>query len=624
VVSFGYTVRREAVRAIYVIPADRGRGVQLGMRRTFSETARRRRQGAGAAIGVPYRSWRTATSLNADRLAGMALVLLLVLMGAFLYRETRETTLWFDEWIFVQDRRGSDLDTFLQPHNQHLSLIPVALYKLLFATAGLGDYAPYRAVVIAAHLGCVLLLFVYARRRVDGFLALLAAVLLLFLGPAWQNILWPFQVAWLISLAAGLGALLMLDRGDRSGDVAACTLLTISLASSGLGLPIAFGLGVEVLFLRRRWRDAWIAAAPLALYALWWLGYQESDFMRHNVVATPGFVADSAAAAVGALVGLGGRAVPAGPGTLLDWGRPLVIALVGLLVWRLARVRPTPPRVPVLLTIALSFWILTALNRAQISAPYASRYLYVGALLITLLAVELGRGASLHLRAGLLLAAAVGAAALSNLGAFRDGGRFLRNQAQATTADLGALELAKPLVPPDLIVDGLPGYPFLIIRAKPYFEAVDDFGSPAATPAEIGTKPEPARRVADTQLIGIHEVGLESGDGASRAGETPVVDSVDGGRASERGGCVVFRRLRVNSTDARNELEVTVPSKGLVVTATGGPATVAVRRFADGFQPLGRLAASASATLRMAPDLAARPWHMRVNPTDRATVCALR
>ena len=40
------------------------------------------------------------------------------------------------------DRRGSSLGTFLEPHNGHFSLVPIVLYKVLFATAGLDDYAP--------------------------------------------------------------------------------------------------------------------------------------------------------------------------------------------------------------------------------------------------------------------------------------------------------------------------------------------------------------------------------------------------------------------------------------------------------------------------------------------------
>lgn len=107
---------------------------------------------------------------------------LLVVSGALLWHLTRGTTLWFDEWQWALNRRGGDLGTYLRPHNEHLSLVPIAIYKALFVTAGLEHYGPYRALVIAGHLACVSLVFVYARRRVGDVAAVVAASLLLFLG----------------------------------------------------------------------------------------------------------------------------------------------------------------------------------------------------------------------------------------------------------------------------------------------------------------------------------------------------------------------------------------------------------------------------------------------------------
>ena len=114
-------------------------------------------------------------------MAWAALGALLALGAIFLFRETRGTTFNLDEWSWITQRRGSGLGTFLDPHNSHLSLVPVALYKLLFATAGLGDYVPYRVIGIVAHLAVAALVFVYARRRVGDFLALVGAGLMLLL-----------------------------------------------------------------------------------------------------------------------------------------------------------------------------------------------------------------------------------------------------------------------------------------------------------------------------------------------------------------------------------------------------------------------------------------------------------
>src|SRR5438045_469852 len=79
------------------------------------------------------------------------------------------------------------------------------------------------------------------------------------------------------SRGAGVGALLALDRRDRAGDVAASLLLALSLASSGVGIPVALGVIVDVLGRRGRSRELWILAAPLILYGIWWLAYQTSQ-----------------------------------------------------------------------------------------------------------------------------------------------------------------------------------------------------------------------------------------------------------------------------------------------------------------------------------------------------------
>jgi hypothetical protein len=568
---------------------------------------------------------RAPIRLNSSTLAWGALAVLLITAGALLFRLTRDTTLWRDELLWALGRRGNSLGTFLEPNYEHFSLVPVAIYKLLFATAGLDDYRPYRVLVIGAHLGCVALLFVYANRRVGPFLGLLAAALLLFFGPAAQNFIWPFQMAWLISLGAGVGALLMLDRDDRLGDITASALLAVSLASSGLGLPIALGLAADVLWGRRCWRNIWIVAAPLAAYAVWWLVYAESqtEHWSQDIYLTPGWVFSAPADAISALLGLAGPTRIDGPETPLVWGAPLGIAAVAVLIWRLTRLRTVPPRVLTLLTIGLSFWILTALNRAFFGGPWGGRYLYVGGLVILLLAVELARGISLSRRAELMLAAVTAAAVVSNIGALRDASAWLRDNALDTRTQLGALDIARPILRPEYVPTG---FFYSEITAGPYFAAKDEFGTPAASPAEIAAAPERFRLAVDAQLIRIHEIDLVEATQSTRAGSAPRVESVTGGVARRRGPCVSFRPAAFTPATAANELHVEVPPQGLLLSARGGQATVSLRRFADGYpeRPLGTLAPSAgAAALRIRPDLAEQPWHLRVAPAGSATVCSL-
>jgi hypothetical protein len=563
---------------------------------------------------------RRQISLPHRRLAWIALAVLLVAAAAFLYDETRGATFWFDEWEWTIGRRGDDPDALLEPHNSHLSVVPILIYRALYTTFGLDVYGPYRLAVVLAHLGCVLLVFVYANRRVGGFVALLAAASLLFLGPAWENILWPFQVGWLVSLAAGLGALLLVDRRDRRGDVAASILLGLALASSGLGVPIALGLGVDVVWGRRRWRDAWVVGAPLAAYGVWWLIYQDTALLG-RLVDVPGFVVDAASASVASLAGVAGDPVPRARGNLLSWGRPLAVVAMLVLVWRLVRLGRIPPRVLALLTVVLSFWIATELSRGAFSTAYESRYVYVGAMFAVLVAVELARGVSISWRVALVLGAAVTAAVVSNVGVLRDAGEFLRTQGQVTRAVLGAVEIGRPVVKPDHDL-GLPGYPWVDVQASSYFAATREDGTPAATPAELGTQPWYARREADRELIRIHDIDLAPASGDLPLGSRPRIEGVTRGTMENRGACVAFHPQPASAMDT-GRLEVTIPPDGLLLRTGRGRLEVSVRRFADQFHHLGRVASSSSETLRIRPDRTRRAWHARLQATTPLMVCGL-
>jgi hypothetical protein len=193
------------------------------------------------------------------------LALLSLVAFVLIYRKGLGTTFYYDEWNFVMNRRAWDLDTLLRAHNEHFSLVPVLIFKVLFATVGLDSYGVYRALLLVAHLTVVVLLFVYARRRVGEWLALVVAVPVLFLGAAWNDLLVPFQLGFVIPVACGIGALLALDRRDLVGDILACVLLVVGVASSSVGIAFAAAVLVETLFRSDRWRALWIAGIPIVL-----------------------------------------------------------------------------------------------------------------------------------------------------------------------------------------------------------------------------------------------------------------------------------------------------------------------------------------------------------------------
>ncbi|HXS47033.1 MAG TPA: hypothetical protein VN756_06185, partial [Solirubrobacterales bacterium] len=167
----------------------------------------------------------------------------LVLLGAALLASaalllalSHGLTFFQDTWEFLINRRDFSADALLKPHNEHIVVFPVAIQIFLLEVFGMTSAAPEYVLLICALLVVAVLLFVYVRRRVGPWPALIAAVLLLFLGPAWQDILWPFELGFVGSVLFGLAMLLALDRDDRKGNIAACAFLVVSAGFSSLGL----------------------------------------------------------------------------------------------------------------------------------------------------------------------------------------------------------------------------------------------------------------------------------------------------------------------------------------------------------------------------------------------------
>ncbi len=521
----------------------------------------------------------------------------------------RGTSFFFDEWDWIQGRRGWSLDSLLTPHNAHLSLLPVLVLKLLFSTLGLESYLPYRVMVLTFHLGVVVLLYVYARRRAGALVALGAAVSLLFLGPAWMDLLWALQVGYLGSLLCGLGALLALDRADRRGDVVAMVLLSAALASSSLGLPCLGAVALEVLGRPDRRTRCPVVAAPAALYGAWYLAYgTASEVTVDNLFATPSYTADAAAAAVAALFGLS-----------VAWGPPLAVALLGLLALAIRRGVVVPWRLAALGAAPLMFWGLTGLGRADLHEPGASRYLYPGVLLILLLAVEAARERRPSPRALAVVGVLLAAATVSNVGELRDGGRWLRGLTTEVRGALTATEIGGTRLPPRFqpAPDSAPQ-----IRAGPYLAAVADYGSPASTPAALRGDEQPARHAADDTLLRGYALALSPEvDALSPAESDPTelvrVEEAHGVSVVPRAGCVEAR-----SEGAGAIVTVVAPPGGLVIENVS---SVRLRRWSDTFsEPIAAPADAAGPLALMIPvDDDPTPWKIELPVEGVVTACPL-
>lgn len=524
---------------------------------------------------------------------------------------TRDMTFLQDTWDLLINRRDPTVDALLTPHNEHIVLIPTLIEQLQLRIFGMSDATPEYALQSLMLATAGALLFVYMRRRVGDWLALFGTALLLFLGPAWEVLLWPFEIGFSGSVLFGLAMLLALERGDRKGDVAACAFLLASFGFSSVAIPFAAAAAVDV-FQKRRSHGlarAYVVVVPVAFFALWYLGWgseAESHFSLRNVMTSPRFVLDSIAVAAAGLAGLGESAL-AGP---VDppWGRPLLVALAVALGYRLLRGGKLPPALWPIAAAAATNWFLTAFNASAGRAPVSSRYQYMGAVLILLLLANLLQGREVSKRV-LAIGAAVTAMALSvNLILLKDGRDALMIQSIFTQSDLAGIEIAKRTVAPDFSLDSkVAGTPTLVnVQADKYLAAVEEYGSPAFTPEELTAAPDYGRKQADIVLSQALPLATLTRLGAYEPG--------GGGE-----NCVAVPAGAAPGSEVRIS-----PGLTRIELAPGPRAEFSLRRFATGEFPVPTEGAPGDSVteLRVPRDGAPRyPWYLHVEASQPARVC---
>jgi hypothetical protein len=403
----------------------------------------------------------------------------------------------------------------LAPFNGHLPLGGRFVYELVFATIG-AHYTVFVLINIAALFAVVALVFELVRRRVGNIAALAPCIVLLFLGFAREQLLWPLDFNTAASLAAGLGAILAIEREDRRGDILACLLLLISIAMIELGLSFALGIALWLVLTRRRdaLRRVWIVAAPLVLYVAWYLWarkFHQSETHAGNVHLIPETFLHGAAAALGSLTGTN-PVLPASFGNELTWfGRALAVAAAVALVVRLFW-RSLPRTIWVWLAVLGSYWVLLAIAARP---PEGSRYILVGAVLIVLIAADtVRRRVSDGVAIALLVLAVV--ALPANIAQLTENHSedTLHRDLPVSRTEFAMLELARDRVDPEYFVTGDPrvgdagGALFIGITAGAYLEAAEHNGSIAFSLDEVRRQDEHIRLLADAALVGA--MGIET------------------------------------------------------------------------------------------------------------------
>jgi hypothetical protein len=557
---------------------------------------------------------RLGTRLEAHRrtLATGALGAILALGAIVLLYAGRHLTFFYDEWTFIQTRRGGGLHTYLDPHNGHLSLIPVLVYKALFKLVGLRHYTPYRVVGVVVQLICASLLYVLGRRRVGPWLALVPVILLLFMGSAFQDLLWPFQIGYEISIATGLGAFALLEGPVRARDGWVAALLVCSVASSGVGVCFMVACAVMLIAQREPWRRLWVPALPALLYVIWAVGWGSGDTTTSDaVLGAPQYVANAVAGVAAGIAGLD-------DGT---WGPALAVGLVAvvLLAWQFRRGGRVTPLLLAALVGGFSFWVLTALTRASVATPAASRYLYVGAVFVWLVLLEVSAGVRVRPAWLGLGALVVAAAFVSNLGMLRAGERGLRFADATVQASLAAVDVARPVVSPAFVLapTDAPG-----LTAGAYLAAARDLGSPAFTFDVLRQQFESIRAQADQTLMHAEELAVVPAPRSATGTGAPSVIGTSGGRVARDGSCERF-----DPASAGGHIDLaTRPGQGVLVHLLArATAVVYLRRFGSGFDagPLGAIGGRGGLIRFPADDAPGISWGVRVGSGGPISLCGV-
>lgn len=539
------------------------------------------------------------------RLPELVLALLMFASGGLLLSLTSGIGFLSDEWQFLFFRQGFEPGMALSAYYEHLLVIPTYVYSTLIELFGMDSARPIQVVAILAFLGMNVLLYIYLRRRVGAWAAVIGTGLILFLGAAFEDLLLGFQLNYYGAMACGLGALIALDRDDRRGDLFAALLLVAGIGFSSLIFPFLAAAVVEwMLNPRERRRRIFVPGTAIGLWVLWWLGWgheAESGFELAGVGDLPSYLFTAIPAAFTSLVGLatGDGSSPDQPH--LIWGRIICLVALAAAGWRIYRLGRVPRDVWITLAAALSFFTLAGINSDEYRLPTSSRYQLPGGLLILLVAANLLRGIRIP-RAALVVAAA-----LAVLAAF-GGIRLMEREATerwepasfAARLSLGAIDLAGPAIAPGYQID---------LRTNPdrdrlipiglYRETTDRHGSPGLPEAEIAAAPAASRAWADALII--EATGI-------------VVSASPRGAA---GAC-----LRVRGQGGVFGPYEAGPGSYVINNGGKGELGVSLTRFADPpGQPVGSILPRSFAGLDLPLDAATRPWRINFTGEGPVSVC---
>lgn len=553
---------------------------------------------------------------NPEFVGWLLLAAAVAVAAAFIFWVERGLTFGWDEFVWLEIGGLAPVDYFLQPYGGHLIVFPYLLWRGMLDLFG-ASFTAFSIVQVAGLSLSATLLYVYGKRRLGPLLALGPAVVLLFLGGSYPVLMEPMiGIQFLAASVPGLAAILLLEREDLAGDVAACALLCLAFAGFSQALPFVVGAVVAVALSPNWKRRIWAVAIPIVAYGIWrqWASqFGSTGIIESNILPLPAYFVDALAVFTSAVFGLATE-VGAGPwsklridgyeASLVLQGIVLAVAeliAIGVAIWTLRRRGPIPrtfwPALAMLIAFAVELGVILVPGRTA-AEP---RYLYGGVLLLLLVVIELARGVRttrLTVAVALVLTAV---AVVGNLARFHEARQYLDAFQKYARADMTVIQLAgenadQAFTPnvdlPGIISGGL------VLNTGPWLLVVDRYGSVANSIPELRDQPEEVREQAD--LVARRALRL-------KLAKVP---------ATAARGCA-----RVSA--GLGPTDVVLPRGGARLKASRD-SEVGLRRWADHFSvPLEEVRAGGAVVLRIPPDPSHVPWRLRFQSGGPVEVCAL-
>jgi hypothetical protein len=575
-----------------------------------------------------FSAW--ARRVGEKRVAYVVLAIAFLLAAVLILAWGTGQTFINDEWNYLVVYRGFALETLFAPQNGHLVVLPRLIYKGLFATAGTSSHFAYQAVSVAVHLIVAAIFFQLVRRRLQLAVAVALTVLVALFGVCWDTLMGAYELPNLTGMMGGLGMLLALERRSHGGDIAACLLLTVSLASFSVGIAFALG-GLFAIWLggRSQWHRAWVILIPAALYVAWFIWarkFGQSEVSAESVSAVFSGMADQMAAITAAITGLfrvpGSIGLPVVLEIRPDWGYPLALVFAGLIALYVRRA-PRSIHFWTVVAILAIYLALVAFGLSPARTPSSGRYVYMGGILSLLLIAELAREIRWTTATGLVAFVIFGMSLMANVADLRAGGQLFRAEGETNRATLAAVELARGQLDRFRVVEDehtAHSHADMLFPVWAYYEAAEKFGSPAYSLAQLEATGEQAREAADEQLVRDYEITpLPTTDPRLDHHHGPAPKSLvaAGGKAVPIQSCLALIPDRGRS----GSFQIELPPGGFGYrTATGAEVEVKVARFGE-LLVTSLPATTGPAEVSIPTDASDVPWRAELDIAAKTLVC---